>query len=452
MSTSTVTEESPFIRLLEITLDTDEVRTAVQQAAQKLSQRVRVPGFRPGKIPMRALKMHLGAEKVEEEIKERLISLSYSKSFQTHGLEPVGVLEVDAPGVTQDQPYTYKVKVEIFPPIDMPDFATLGLTAPEETASDEEIAKALEGIQKENATTEVVDRPAKATDWISFSIVSAPAGHEAQVEAIKDQRYVVKLDQRVEGDAFLENMPGKKVGEKVSFTTAISAGFPVQELAGAEGEFTFEMMEVREPSLPAVDEALAQQLKHESVDHLKETLQRVITRNKQREADRAFGEEIMKTLLARTAFDVSDTMLDREIESVKGNIAQKTTLEDAAKNEGLSVEDFEKKLHGETLDYLKRQLLLRQVMSKNNIHVHQEEMLYAIMNLAENAGLGKNEARELMKNEQIQEEIHERLLQEKTMKFIRDSVAGKNPAACDHDHGHTHDHEHEHEHEHESHD
>ena len=186
MNITSYVEESPTKKSMTLEISLEEVRAATEKAARSMARQVRLPGFRPGKVPAEIVKKRF-ADELRSEVLESLVRDTLHEAFREKGLLPVGEPKLDDLKYEAESPITFNVVVEHRPAVEPKDYRGLKVPTESTIPSDEEVAAALERIREGRAAFEAVeDRPAMDGDFGLVDIRGVfPAGNGKDFERPK---------------------------------------------------------------------------------------------------------------------------------------------------------------------------------------------------------------------------------------------------------------------------
>ena len=150
--------------LLEIELEDAQVKKSLDQAARRLSQRFRIPGFRQGKAPRRVVERALGADAVFEEAAERLIPQALTEALEQEDLDPVAQPSIE---VTGREPVTFTATIPLPPVVELGDYQGISIAKPESEFSEEMVEERLLELRRQHAVLEPVEREPGARRFAS---------------------------------------------------------------------------------------------------------------------------------------------------------------------------------------------------------------------------------------------------------------------------------------------
>lgn len=397
--------------------DIDSRRTA---RLTDLGKQLRIPGFRPGKVPLPVVRQRYGTA-VDAEVLEESVNEATHQVLSERGLRPAMQPKVDLVGEPgKDADLEFKVEVELLPEITPPDFSSLELTRYKAEVAGEDVDQALNEIAGRARDFEDVteDRGAEKGDMLTVdykgSMDGAPfAGGEG-----------TDTDVEVGGSGFIpgfsEQMEGMRPGETRTITVTFPDQYHAAELAGKEAQFEIIAKKLRRAVVPAVDDELGKKLGFEGIDEVRQT---VIARM-QREYDQLgrvrLKRELLDALAKITDFPVPEGMVEGEFAQIWARVeadrtAGKLDAEDAAKDEDT--------LRAEYRAIAERRirlgLLLAEIGRTNNIVVGNDEMTRAIrMEASRYPGHEARVVEFFRKNPQAAESLRSPIFEEKVVDYI----------------------------------
>jgi len=278
-STATVEDLTPVRKRLQVEVPAHAVQAELDRTFHEVGQRARLRGFRPGKAPRPVLERVFG-EEVRRKVLGRLVEASFHRAVETHGLAVVGTPDIDAEPITPGAALRYSATVEVRPAIALGDLSGLQVVRPATRVSDEDVERTIGELRESVAQLR-------------------PVEDRAQVETGDVVR--VDLTSRLEG--------GEPVHREGVLLEAGSGSFPLA--------FEVEIKELRVKELPPLDDDFARD--HGKCDSLAELRARVradLEREAVARADAAVREGLVDQVLARHAFDVPATLVERRIEAL----------------------------------------------------------------------------------------------------------------------------------------
>jgi trigger factor len=377
-------------REYRVVVPASDLDTKVNARLDDLKTRVRINGFRPGKVPVGHLKRVYGrsvmAETIEETVREANASIISDHGFKL-AKEPKVTLpetEADVNAVVEGKAdLSYSVAIEILPNIELADFSSISLEKLSAPVTDEEVDEAVKRLAEQSRPFEDKGEGAKAAtgDKVTVSFTGTIDGKPFEGGTGEDIAVDIGSNTFIPG--FEEQLAGIAAGE----TRTVKASFPEnylnRDLAGKEASFEVVAKSIAAPGTVTVDEAFAKSLGMESLDKLKEALRERITREHAAESRRKVKRKLLDALDERHRFELPPTLVEEEFENVwrtvtsdleaqKKTFADENTTEEAARTEYRVIAERRVRLG----------LVLSEIGAKNNIQVGDDELSRAVMERA----------------------------------------------------------------------
>ncbi len=362
---------------VKIEIPADTIEQEYRESVDKMRQRAKIPGFRPGKAPMNLIEKRFGAD-IKTDIVDRLVPHYYSKAMKEAGLVPVTMPKFETEvELKMHEPLSFTLTVEVRPNIADLNYAGLKVDDVEVKVEDKEIEDTIGGLQEGRAMYEVVDREIREDDLIVIDYVKFDPTGEKELSSAKDQ--VMNLGNKIAPQGILEELLGKKKGDIVEIALPSVEGGEVREDAAAGDRLKITVKEVKEKSLPAVDDELAKDFGHESLEALRERVKEGLVKAKKDKAAGQQKEELLETLLKAYEFDIPESLLDRELESLVVNekLSRKKSKELVDSPEAATLEDdarLTEELRPKAVKNVKTAILLDMIAEKENISASDEEL------------------------------------------------------------------------------
>lgn len=296
----------------------EDIQNSVLKKAQ--AQAV-LSGFRKGKVPFEILKQRFG-NALKAEFRQELISKAIEHLKDEDKLNVVAVSKTDFS--EQDKEQTLSMEVELQPEFDLPDYKKFKLDEAKIEVPEAEIKDFIERLQKQQASYEVVDRPAKAKDYVKLSysgnVDGRPVDEFPGVPHIwatqKTTWEEVEATDEVGIPEIVKGISGLKAGDKKDIKVKFPKTFAVKELQQKEAVYTVEIAEVREVKLPELNETFFKQFQVKSLEELKQFAEKTIRSRKEQEFAAQQKQKISEFLIQSVACDLPPSWVHAETQKV----------------------------------------------------------------------------------------------------------------------------------------
>jgi trigger factor len=377
-------------REYRVVVPATDLETKVNARLDDMKGRVRINGFRPGKVPVSHLKRFYGravmAETIDETVREANASIVTEHGFRL-AKEPKVTLpeaEADVNAVVDGKAdLSYSVAIEILPKIELTDFSTISLEKLTAPVTDEEVDASLNRLAEQSRPFEDKGEGAKAAtgDKVTVSFTGSIDGKPFEGGTGED--IAVELGSNSFIPGFEEQLGGIAVGETRTVKATFPENYLSKDLAGKEASFEVTAKSIAAPGTVTIDDAFAKSLGMESLDKLKEALKERTAREHAAESRRKVKRALLDALDERHRFELPPTLVEEEFENVwrtvtsdleaqKKTFADENTTEEAARVEYRGIAERRVRLG----------LVLSEIGAKNDIKVTDDELNRAVMERA----------------------------------------------------------------------
>ena len=402
---------------LEITLKAKDIDVRIDQRLKEVSQTIRMPGFRPGKVPMNIMKKRYG-KAVLGEVLESAVNETSDKVLKDKGLKPALQPKIEVKEFDEGKDLVYSMNVEVLPQIKVADVKGLKLEKPVAKVDSKEVDNALERIASNNETTEEIKtkRASKDGDILVIDFHGRTADDNVEHPGMHAHGHKLKLGSGQFIAGFEEQLVGKKAGDKVEVKVSFPENYGAAELAGRDAIFDVDVNAIHEAKKAEINDELAAQLGLKDL----EALRKAVEEQAQKELDQHSRMKLKKALLdildEKHNFDVPKGMLDMEYDA----IVRQVEMENAQSGNGDKLSDEEK----EELKVIAERrvrlgLVLSEIGNSNKIQVADADLQRAVISEAQKyPGQEKQVFDYYSKNRQALESLRAPLFEEKVVDFI----------------------------------
>jgi trigger factor len=309
----TETSADGLKREYTITVPAGDLEQEITRRLGEIGRQVRLPGFRPGKVPMQILRTRFGPS-VRGEVLQNTLQSSSAEAINERNLRPALPPKVDIVSATEGADLEYKMAVELLPEIPEPSFADLDIERLVVEVPEEEVDRAIERIAEQQRKSEVAERPAENGDILLVDVEGRVGEQEIPGAGGKDRQIVLGTGSSIPG--FEEQLIGATAAEHRKVRVTFPADYAVADLAGKEADFDVDVKEVRRRLPIAIDDELGQAVGLENLGELRQEMRQRL----QRDYDAASRLRLKRSLLDKLAegydFPVPPGMVDLEFDNI----------------------------------------------------------------------------------------------------------------------------------------
>lgn len=377
-------------REFQVVVPAAELDAKVNTHLEELKGRIRLDGFRPGKVPVAHLKRVYGrsamAEVIEATVRDTNNQIVSERGFKL-AAEPKVTLPEDKDAVEQliagKSDLSYTMAVEIVPPIELTDFKTIKLTRLTSNVTDAEIDEGLARIVEQNRpfTAKAEGEKAAAGDRIVISYAGTINGEPFEGGSGDDAAVLIGSNSFIPG--FEDQLIGIGRGETRTLKVKFPEHYQAEHLAGKDAEFTVTAKTIEMPGSVSLDDEFARSLGLESLAKLRDAVKERIAQEHAAFSRQKVKRALLDELDKRHKFEPPPTLVNeefdrvwksvlQELENEKKTFADENTTEEKAKAEYRRICERRVRLG----------LVLAEIGEKNNITVSEEELSRAVMERA----------------------------------------------------------------------
>ncbi|MGH8929932.1 MAG: trigger factor [Egibacteraceae bacterium] len=381
---------------LTVTVEAERVSKAIDQAARELSAGMRVPGFRPGRVPRKVLESRIGKGALVEEAVRDAVPTFYAEAVQAEGLPVVGPPSIDVSTFEDGKDAEFTATVEVRPKIDVPDYSCIQIAYPDWEVTEEEIDRELDGMRDRFAELETVKRPADYGDFVVVTI-TGKRGEEV-IEQASGQDLLYPLGSSGPDAAMDKALEGKEAGAIVRFNDTLGDSYP-EALRGQELNFTAIVKEVKRKKLPELDDDFAVTASEfDTIEELRDDLTEQLSEQRKQHAAAELRQKVMEAVVDLVDVSLPDSMVDEELRFSLGRFQRQAAAHGMSEEDlaAAMAEDVVEGLTEQARDTVKAQLVLDAVGRDAGIMVVNEDIAAEVARQAMRLGQPPEKLAEFM--------------------------------------------------------
>jgi trigger factor len=343
------------------------------------SKHVKLPGFREGKAPLGLVEKNVDPAQLQSEFLEEAVNRMYAEAVKAENLRPITQPEVQIKKFVPFTDLEVSVKVDVIGEITLPDYTKIKKIAPQVELSAKDINDVVESLRKRLAEKKEVARAAKDGDEVVIDFRGTD-GKGQPVNGAEGKEYPLLLGSNTFIPGFEPNIVGLKAGVTKKFTLKFPKDYGVAALASKDVTFEVTVKTVSELSLPKADDTFAGKAgPFTTLKDLKTDIKKQLTLEKQNEAQRAFENELIQEIAAKSKVSLPKALIDQQVQRAEDeerqNLAYRgQTWQEHLKEEGVTEEEHRQRQRPAAEQNLKASLVLSEIAEKEKIAVTPEEL------------------------------------------------------------------------------
>ncbi len=375
-------EKLPDSRVkITVTTTTDEFKEYYDKALIALSQKIKLPGFRPGKVPADIALRNIGEDAVKAEAVEESIPNFYYQAVIEHKLHPVSKPDVEVKSI--DDGLEFVASVDVLPEVAVKDWKNIRIKKNViEKVTPDSVAKVTEQLRKERAKFNEPKGPVKSGDFASISFEGSVGGVAREDMASKSHPMVVGENTMIPG--FEDNIVGMKTGDEKEFEIVFPKDYHQKELAKKKAKFKITLENHREIELPEADDNFAKLFGKDTFAEFESAIEEELSREGETEAKRKDEDMVLSELAKRTKVTLPKSMVDEEVNRLFENMKKRLGLDELKlamflEKQKKTVEEIKKEMRDQATKNVTVGLALGEVMRDMEVKPDDKEAINKVL-------------------------------------------------------------------------
>lgn len=413
-----------------VSVPAQEAKKYFTQAAENISKKKPIKGFRPGAAPLEVVKNTYGANAIFDEFLDIALKKTFEATLKEHQFPYVGSPRIDILKLAQGDDFEYKIIYPIFPDFSLELLNDLKISLPDKPeVSEKELNEAIGYLLNSRAKMSKVSRPANLGDYIDIDFSSKIGEVLLENGSARNYGFILGKGNFIKGfEAAIVNL---KEGESVKFSLNAPQDYPHKQIAGKKVDFEVKLNAVFQREIPELTDEFAKSLgSFKSIAELKKSIAQGILLEKQNQQKKEVREKILAKLREIFKFPVSQILIEQEASS----LAQEA--KDYLSKSGLSWADYLKRINKEEKDIiedfkqeaqkrLQNAIIIEKISKEKNLLPDENEIL-AKANEILKFYPSVQDAYNDFTPDQLKERARQNLIQEKVFEFLEKIVGYKN--------------------------
>jgi len=316
-----VENTSTLERRMTIGVPAERIETEVNKRLQQTARKAKIPGFRPGKVPMSVIRQRY-EDGARQDALGDLIQATFYEAVVEQKLNPAGAPSVEPKSFEKGKDLEYVATFEVFPEFTVAGFESVAVERLSADVADSDLDNMLEILRKQNVRFEETDRAAQNEDQLNIDFVGKIDGEEFAGGSATGTQLVLGSARMIPG--FEDALVGAKAGEKRVLTLTFPEDYQNLELAGKPVEFDVTVNTVSEPKLPELNEAFFNQfgIKETGIDGFRTEVRKNMERELRQAIKSKVKNQVMDGLLAANPIEVPKALLENEVNRLRVQAVQ----------------------------------------------------------------------------------------------------------------------------------
>lgn len=331
-------------RKVTVSVPKEKVEEEVSLRLRNLARKVKIDGFRPGKVPFHVV-VNRYSDSVRHEVARDMVQSTLFAAMQEHNLSPAGYPAVDILEVEKDKDFRYAAVVEIMPKFEISELNQAPVELVKSSVSDKDVTEMLDKLREQHKEYHDVTRAVKKGDKVTFDFEGFLDGTPFEGGAANNHELVIGSGAMIPG--FEEGIIGGKKDKPFEIKVTFPANYGHEPLAGKEATFKITIHAIQEGKLPELDDAFAVKfnIKEGGVEALTNDIKENMIRELERRVSVLNKEKLFDKLLEVNIIDLPNALIEDEIGHLKHEMYHRIFGHEHKENE--QIPDFPRELFEE---------------------------------------------------------------------------------------------------------
>lgn len=413
---------------MRVEIEAQKVDEAFESITKDFRREANLPGFRPGKAP-REMVLRKYEKDIQVETKRKLISEAYKQAIEEQKLDVLGRPEIEEIQFSRGLPLQFAATIETAPEFELPEYKGLPVKRELRSVTDGDVERALNLLREQRVSFTKVERPVQSGDIAVVNFTGTCEGKPVTdiaptAKGLTEQKnFWVEATPNSFIPGFADQLIGAKAGDKRTVTVDFPTDFVTPQLAGKKGIYEVEVVEVKEKTLPPLDEELAKAYGAENLEKLQAGVRRDLENELKFKQDKDLRTELMRLLLGKITFELPEIAVAQETRNVVYDLVQENAKRGVSRQ---VMEEQKEQIYSAATrnakERVKVQFLLQKIAEKEDIKVSQEEIAQRVYHLA---GIYQIPPDKFLKDLQKRNgliEVYDQVMNEKVIQFLQQNA------------------------------
>jgi trigger factor len=415
-------EESSVRKALAFEVDSEQVQQEIDARAKELARRVKLPGFRPGKVPLEVVKKRFKDE-ILGEAAEAIVNKVVFDELDGRGLKPIAPPKVEEVKLEEGRPMSFRAVFETLPLVELPDWKGLRLTARGPTVTDADVEKEIDRLREEAARYDAVeeDRETRAGDFVLLDLAWQPTDGG---KGGRDENALIEIGNEGNHKDMNAGLEGLRLGVTKDIEVAWGAD-AAPAIAGKTVRYTVTLKAIKKKVVPERDDEFAKDLgEFDSLAALEAKVRKQLEAAEERRSDREVKAGLVEALVAKAAFEVPEALVERHMLARTESLARGLAYQGIdPRKVGVDWNQYRESTREDSVKAARADILLDEIARREGIEVRDAEIDAEVARISERSGRSREQVRAQMTKEGDLGALAARIREEKTLDLLKSNAS-----------------------------
>lgn len=408
---------------LQVEIPAERVQEEIEGKYRDLAKKVRIKGFRPGKVPRSIIKSYYG-QSIENDVSSQFIRETFSEALRRTDLKPLVEADVSESHFADNGSFTYIAVVDVCPPFEVEAYKGLAIRRPEIHIDEAQEKAEMDRLLQQHSQLRTIEeeRPVQEGDVVLVDLTPLVDG--SVFEKGKTDDYMLEVGKKSIHPDFDGHLAGHRVGDRFSFDVDYPEDAPTREIAGKRVTFDVTVKGLKEKIVPELSDEFARTVgSFETLDELKKSIRDQLLKREEQKVSGEVRRQIVDQLLSKVQIELSSKVIEREVDRlIEG-------LQHQFESQGLKIDaarfnspEIRAEYWPQADKSLRRRLILQQIARLENIELSEDESDEIYREVARLFRIDVQTLKTEYTDSIVVEQAMERKLEDKAFQFLEDEA------------------------------
>ncbi len=414
---------------LDIEIGSETATLEYNKACKKLGERVNIPGFRPGKAPKNLVEKYVGIDSIQKEVLQAVLPSVIESTIEENKFDVISQPSIEKYEFADDMSMKITAKLELRPEVKLNQYKGVEVEVEEYKNPDDVIDKELKILaEKYSDLKDITDRKTIATDLVNIDFDGYVDGE--QIKGGFAKNYILDLAHSNFIAGFAEQLVDRDLNSEFTINVKFPDNYHDEKLQSKDAEFKIKLNGIKERVLHEINDELAKKVANfDNLDALKEDIQKYVVNAAKMENNKRVADKIYDKLLKETDINIPESMINREVQAMYGEMQQRMAMQGQDFNKILEKEGHDKiyeQMKSEAITRIKTTLIITEIAREEKIFIEGSDIEAKIEELARMYGTTKeNIMKEMGANPGFINSINQQILSTKVTQMLIDNAKVK---------------------------
>jgi trigger factor len=415
-------EESSVKKALAFEVEPEKVQAEIDARAKELARRVKLPGFRPGKVPVEVVKKRFRDE-ILGEAAEAIVNKVVFDEIDGRGLKPLAPPKVEEVKLEEGRPMSFKAVFETLPLVELPDWKGLRVTTRGAKVTDEDVTKEVDRLRDEAARYDPVEeeRETRSGDFVLLDLTWKPldggkGGH--------DENALIEVGNAGNHKDMNAGLEGLKPGATKDIEVAWGEDAAPQ-IAGKTVRYTVTLKGIKKKVVPERDDEFAKDLgEFDSLKGLEDKIRQQLQAAEERRADRETKGALVEALVRKASFEVPEALVERHMSARAESLVRGLAYQGIDPRKlGVDWRQYRESTREDSVKAARADILLDEIARREGIEVRDAEVEAEVARIADRSGRSREQVRAQLTKDGDLSALASRIREEKTLDLLKSNAS-----------------------------